>query len=120
MSMLNRYIDIERLTHSLKTMIACVIAILILKMLHLPSAQWMVITVIIVMCAQLYVGSVIQKSIVRLIGTSLGCLIAALVIIAMGNTILSAIIAIAISSFLFSYIATAEETFSYMGTLGAA
>jgi uncharacterized membrane protein YccC len=110
----------ERLIHSLKTVIACVAAFLILKIFHLPSAQWMVITVIIVMCAQLYVGSVLHKSFVRFIGTTLGCLIAALMIVVMGNTLLSAIIAIAISSFIFSFIATAEESFSYMGTLGAA
>lgn len=118
--MVNRFIDTERLTHSVKTVIACLAAFLFIKVTNLASGQWIVITVIIVMCAQLYVGSVLRKSMLRFVGTVLGCLIAALAITYMGHTVLSTMTAIAISSFLFSYIATAEETLSYMGTLGAA
>lgn len=112
-------LDFERLIHSFKTAIACGIAFLLTKLVGLAADQWIVITVIVVMCAQIYVGSVLQKAYLRFLGTLLGCLLAALTLSAFGSSNLAILGIIALSSFLFSYLATGQESQSYAGTLGA-
>ena len=111
--------DKERLIHSIKTTVACIIGIIIAKIVNLPGSQWIVITVIVVMCAQLYVGSVMQKAYFRFFGTFVGCLFAAAVLLIFGYDTFAAILAISISSFVFSYVATSQENMVYTGTLGA-
>ena len=117
--MLTKYIDHERLIHSIKTVIACLIGLLITKNISYVTDQWIVITIIIVMCAQLYVGSVLQKAYFRFLGTLVGCFFAAATLILLGQDTLSVVVAITIASFIFSYIATARENLVYTGTLGA-
>lgn len=119
--MLRKYIgiDSERLIHSAKTTIACVIGFMLTKIVGLPADQWVVITIIVVMCAQIYVGSVLQKAWLRFLGTAIGCLFAALTIVTAGDTNLAIACAIGLSSFIFSYLATGRESLSYAGTLGA-
>lgn len=112
-------IDIERLTHSIKTTIACILGLLLAKLTGFSSGQWVVITIVVVMCAQLYVGSVTQKAYLRFLGTTLGCLFAAFIIISLGGSNLAIILAISLSSFIFSYIATGPIDLSTTGTLGA-
>jgi len=111
--------DLERLTHSFKTALACIVAVLISKWIGLPADQWVVITVIVVMCAQLYVGSMLQKAYLRFLGTVIGCLLASLTLLFAGHSTLAIVGSIALSSFIFSYAATAQERWSYAGTLGA-
>ncbi|VVC76752.1 Inner membrane protein YeeA [Aquicella siphonis] len=117
--MLNRFIDIERLIHSTKTAIACVIGIFLFNLIGIPAAQWIVITVIVVMCAQIYVGSVMQKSYLRFLGTLIGCLFAAFTLTVAGSSKLAIMVTVTLSSFVFSYIATGRENLTYTGTLGA-
>lgn len=112
-------IDFERIIHSFKTALACSIGFIAIRLFNLPGSQWVVITIIIVMCGQLSVGSLLQKSYFRFLGTFAGCLIAALTIYFIGNSFFIAIVTIGVSSFLFSYIATAKENLIYTGTLGA-
>lgn len=116
---LTRFINIERLIHSLKTCIAAILAFALTKIINFPADQWIVITVIVVMCAQIYVGSVIQKSYLRFLGTLTGCLFASFMLIMYGHTGLSIASAIGIAAFVFSYIATGQENLTYAGTLGA-
>lgn len=117
--MLSKYIDTERLIHSLKTAIACIIGFLLTRVVGFPADQWIVITIIVVMCAQIYVGSVIQKSYLRFLGTLTGCLFAVATILAFGESRLAIGVTLALSSFVFSYVATSQENMSYAGTLGA-
>lgn len=117
--MFTKYFDIERLIHSFKTMIACLIGLLITHFIGFTGGQWVVVTIIVVMCAQIYVGSVIQKSYFRFLGTLVGCVFAIIAIVTMGDTFWAAAAAIGISSFCFSYLATAKESLTYAGTLGA-
>src|SRR5579862_2186173 len=112
-------INLERFIHSIKTAIACIIGFIITKLLGFPSDQWIVITIIVVMCAQLYVGSVLQKAYFRLLGTLIGCLFAAISLMIFGYNYLTALATIAFSSFVFSYAATSRENLIYTGTLGA-
>lgn len=115
----NSFIDIERLIHSLKTTIACLFGFFLAHFVGLNGDQWIVITIIVVMCAQIYVGSVITKAYLRFIGTLSGCLLGAFAIIFFGDDTTAIIAAISLSSFIFSYFATSQENLSYVGTLGA-
>lgn len=117
--MLFNLIDKERLIHSFKTAIACIIGIVLAKIIGFPADQWIVITIIVVMCAQLYVGSVMQKAYLRFIGTLVGCLFAVITLITIGDTNLAVAAAISFSAFIFSYVATGREDLTYTGTLGA-
>ncbi len=116
---LSQFINIERFIHSIKTCVACILAFGLTRIISFPADQWVVITVIVVMCAQIYVGSVIQKSYLRFLGTLTGCLFAALMLILYGHTALSIAATIGIATFIFSYIATGQENLVYAGTLGA-
>jgi uncharacterized membrane protein YccC len=117
--MLTKLINIERLIHSTKTVIACFLGLLLARAIGLAGEQWVIITIIVVMCAQIYVGSVMQKAYLRFLGTVVGCLFAALTITFMGDSPLAIGIAIGLSSFIFSYIATKSENYTYAATLGA-
>ncbi len=112
--------DTERFIHSVKTTIACVIGFYLSRLIGLPADQWVVISIIVVMCAQIYVGSMAQKSYSRFLGTLLGCLFASVSLIFTHHSTLDIAATIALSSFIFSYIATGQQELSYAGTLGAA
>jgi uncharacterized membrane protein YccC len=114
-------INLERIIHSLKTGFACLIGFAITKLLHpyLSFDQWLIITILVVMCAQISVGSVVYKSSLRFIGTCLGSLAAAFTIMAFGNNPLALAGVIALAGIVFSYIATSESRYSDAGTLGA-
>ena len=115
-NMLRKLINIEKLTHSIKTAIAVAIGILLPPLLGFHSSQWVVITIIVVMCAQIYVGSVLQKAFLRFLGTIIGCLFATSAIL-IADSHLSVLITICLSSFIFSYISSGE--YSYSSSLGA-
>lgn len=117
--MLISFISRERLIHSIKTAIACSLAYLIAQIIGQPADQWIVISVIVVMCGQIFVGGMFQKSYLRLLGTLMGCLMATATILMLNQSFISTLITIAVAAFIFSYIATIQDTFSQMGTLGA-
>jgi uncharacterized membrane protein YccC len=113
------YFEKDRVTHSIKTGLACLIGFAITKSVHFPVDQWLIITILVVMCAQLNVGSMIQKSYMRFMGTLLGSLVAALTLITLGtNTIVTGIV-ITLSAVFFSYISTSKASINESGTLGA-
>lgn len=117
--MLSLLIDSERLIHSFKTVIATLLGFAAVKYVGTQTAQWIVISILVVMCAQLYVGSVFGKAFLRLLGTALGCMIGTFTILLLGTSNLAIILGLTASSFFFSYIATANENLTYTGTLGA-
>lgn len=117
--MLNNWIDTERLIHSVKTAIACIIGIALTKIISFPADQWIVITIIVVMCAQIYVGSVVQKAYVRFLGTLIGCLFAMIAVVFFGDSGFVVAGTIGFASLVFSYFATASEALSAAATLGA-
>lgn len=110
---------IERLIHSLKTALAFGLGYSLTRLITLPSDQWVIITIAVIMCAQLYVGSVLQKSLLRFLGTIAGCLFAIACLQFMGTQPLAIGAALIISGFCFSFIATSQENYAYAGTLGA-
>lgn len=109
----------ERVIHSLKTAFAVLLAFLITKSAHLPVDQWLIITILVVMCAQINVGSMLQKSLSRLVGTLAGSLIAFLTILLVGNSTIVHGIVIMLGALYFSYLATGQSRWSESGTLGA-
>lgn len=113
------YFEKDRATHSIKTGLACLIGYVITKSIRLPVDQWLIITILVVMCAQLNVGSMIQKSYMRFLGTLTGSLLAALTIITLGLNNITVAIIITLSAVVFSYLATSENNISESGTLGA-
>lgn len=113
------YFDIERLIHSFKTAVACIVAYLVTYFLGFASDPWIIITVVVVMCAQIYVGSVLQKAYLRFLGTLFGCILATAVLLTTNINPWVIMCTIAFAGFVFSFVATGRESLSYTGTLGA-
>ena len=124
MPTLRLMLKVEPLIHSIKTAIACMIGALITIALaylfKLPASPWIVMSIIVVMCSQIYVGSVIYKAYLRFLGTVVGCLFAVIALVFFGHTNLITTLTVGLSSLIFSYLATTKENISYAGTLGAA
>lgn len=114
-----KIIDLERLIHSTKTAIACIFGFLLAKLIGLTADQWVVITIIVVMCAQIYVGSVLQKAYLRFLGTIFGCIFAIITIETVGDNAIAIAATIAFSAFIFSYLAMINESYTYAASLGA-
>lgn len=111
--------DIERVIHSIKTAFACLIGFILTRLIDLPMSQWLIISIVVVMCAQINVGSVINKSYMRFLGTLSGSLLAAITLGIFQNNEIANAAAVTFSALLFSYIATSETSYSDSGTLGA-
>lgn len=109
----------DRIIHSIKTAFAVLIGFAITKSVHFPVDQWLIITILVVMCAQMNVGSMLQKSYMRFLGTLLGSFMAGLTLILFGTNPIAIAITVSISTMLFSYIATSQKNYSDSGTLGA-
>lgn len=115
------WIDPERLIHSLKTALACLVGFVITKALHayLFFDQWLIVTILVVMCAQISVGSIVFKALIRFLGTCLGSILAALTLVCFGNNPLISATVIALSGLVFSYFATAQKRYSDAAALSA-
>ncbi len=109
----------DRLIHSIKTVFACCLGFLIANYIHFQAMQWIIITALVVMCAQINVGSVIQKSYMRFLGTFTGSLFAILILQLFGNNFVINIVAALMAAFFFSFIATSTKSYNESGTLGA-
>ncbi len=112
-------LDSDRFIHCVKTALACLIGFVITKSVHLYVDQWLIITIIVVMCAQINVGSMLQKSYMRFLGTLAGSMIAVLTLFCFDSNELALAVSISLSAMLFSYLATGEKYYSDAGTLGA-
>lgn len=109
----------DRLTHSFKTALAVLLGFLFTRFIPLPSDQWVIITILVVMCAQVFVGGVLQKSLLRFFGTVGGCLFGVFFLVTAGTNPVMIGAALVISAFFFSYISASQENLAYAGTLGA-
>jgi uncharacterized membrane protein YccC len=111
-------VKIERLIHSIKIALAVLLGFFAIKFIPLHLDQWLIITIVVVMSAQLNIGSMLQKSLLRFIGTLAGAGIALAAICFSSSTIFFISIVI-LSSALFGYLATSNKSYSDAGTLGA-
>lgn len=109
----------DRAIHSFKTALACVIGYLVLQFAPVSTQPWLVITIIVVMCAQINIGSVLQKSYMRFLGTLIGCLFAIVTLLLFNTEKFALVSCVCIATFLFSYLATSDKPYNEVGTLGA-
>lgn len=111
-------VNYGRLVHGIKTALACGLGLYLTKAIELPIDQWLIITILVVMCAQPSVGGMLQKSYMRFLGTLSGSLIAALTLLIFGYSPLVFGIILVLSALGFSYLATSPSRFNDAGTLG--
>lgn len=109
----------DRAINSLKTAIACVIGYLIYLFTPLPQAQWIVITVLVVMSAQISIGGVLIKSYMRFLGTVAGALIAVGAFLLGGTEPIWIACILFTSTLVFAYIGGSPKDISAAGILGA-
>jgi len=110
--------DHDRFIHSIKTALAVLIGFGITRLIHFHVDQWLVITILVVMCAQMNVGSILQKSYMRFLGSLAGSLIAVFALTFLGSNFIATIIVISLATLFFSYIATSQKPYNDAGTLG--
>lgn len=110
----------QRFGHALKTGLAILIGILLARLSGLQNEQWVLITIIVVMSSQINVGSLVQRSLMRLGGTCAGALVALLTIYFLPVSQTELLVVAVISSIGFVWLAGSPGSLSYVGTLGAA
>lgn len=111
--------NFDRYINSFKTAFAVLIGLTIAWFLNLPSNQWLVITILVVMCGQTNLGGTLNKAYMRILGTLIGAVIAGATLFIFDNNYFAVISVIVLSSLVFSYIAAGSGNVSYAGTLGA-
>jgi len=110
----------ERTINSIKTAIACVIALFVAQFPLLPMGQWVLISVVVVMSGQAHVGGALQKAYMRIIGTISGALVAGLTLYFFKENELAILIVIFFSCGIFAYIASmGGQAAAGAGTLGS-
>lgn len=113
-------LDNNRLIHSLKTAIAFLFGVFIVRLFHFPqNGLWVLISILVVMCAQSRVGAIIQKSYMRFLGTVLGASIAAFTLWLAYPSVIWTTLILCLTTALFSYIADSPSYLSEAGPLGA-
>lgn len=112
------HLNYYRTIHSIKTAIGCLIGVFIDKYYDLPSGQWIPITVMVVMSAQVHFGGALKKAYLRFLGTVAGITSTIIVLYLFGNSTEVVLIASFIFCMLFTYVASSVENISYAGTLG--
>lgn len=113
-------LDSDRIIHSLKTAIALLFGLLISYLFKLPlQGGWVVITILVVMCAQSRVGAILQKSYMRFLGTVIGASVASLTLWLVYPNVIFTVLILCVVTAVFSYIAESPNTWSEAGPLGA-
>lgn len=118
-NIINQLLHSDRLINSVKTALACLIGFSIARYTHFHVDQWLIITILVVMCAQVNVGGMLIKSYMRFLGTLTGSIIAILTLAIFGNDRSVIAIVIAFSAMGFSFIATSKKSYNDSGALGA-
>lgn len=113
------FLDFERVIHSIKTVIACLLGFLTTRLLQLPNEQWVIITILVVLCAQSRIGAMLQKSYMRFLGTLIGGMIAGVTLLIFGPHPAAVITVLCLAALCFSYIAESPSVLSDAGTIGA-
>jgi len=114
------HLNNERLLHGIKTAFAVLIGFIITRFTRLPGDQWLVITILVVMCAQINVGSMLDKSTMRFLATLIGSIAATLTLFLFGTNPIAVGFVICLFALMFSYLATGPSRYREAGTLGAA
>jgi len=105
--------------HALKVAIACIIGYAIMLATNRPHGQWIIITILVVMCMQTSVGGALQSSYLRFIGTTIGAATAVVILYLYGAHPAAIFILLFFSTLIFTYIANVASKLSNIGLLGA-
>jgi uncharacterized membrane protein YgaE (UPF0421/DUF939 family) len=109
----------SKVIHSFKTALACLIGYVLVLTTKLPEAQWIVITILVVMSAQPSIGSLYIKAKMRFWGTVLGAITAAITVLLFHDNHVELAFALFVVTLFFAYIAATPGDINYIGTLGA-
>lgn len=109
----------NRAINSFKTAIACLIGYLLYIFTPLPQAQWIVITILVVMSAEATLGGLLIKSYMRFWGTVAGAAIAIFALLLGGNSFYWIALILFFSTLCFAYVAGSSGDASVAGVLGA-
>ncbi|HEV2614809.1 MAG TPA: FUSC family protein [Gammaproteobacteria bacterium] len=110
----------DHFINAFKTALACLLGFIVIRFLPTASSQWVIITIIVVMSAQIHFGSALQKAYLRLLGTVAGALIAGATLYFFKTDnfmIISAVIIL--SAFLFSLLGGISVAMGQSMTLGS-
>lgn len=110
--------EYHRVIHGIKTAIACLVGLAIFKFFNLPSGQWIPITVVVVMSAQVNFGGALQKAYMRFLGTVSGVGITILTLLLFDHNMAVIFVVVFCASVFFAYIASSSGNISYAGVLG--
>ncbi|EKD45754.1 MAG: hypothetical protein ACD_69C00155G0002 [uncultured bacterium] len=111
-------INYYRVIHGLKTAVACLVGLAIEKYYDWPSGQWVPITIMVVMSAQIHFGGALRKAYMRFLGTVSGVTIVVTVLWFFGGNLEVVFYTVFLASIIFAYIASSHGDISYAGTLG--
>jgi len=109
----------ENLINAFKTSLACIIGFIFAHLFNLHSSQWMIITTLVVMSSQTYIGGALQKSYLRFIGTFFGAFIAIITLFFYKENNYVLYTVIILSVFCFTYTAKFWSGSEQAFTLGA-
>lgn len=107
-----------RIVHGFKTALACILGLALARYNDWPMGQWIPITVMVVMSAQIHFGGAVYKALMRMLGTLSGVAITILVLSLFGSSYVVVLLAVFFSVIFFGYIASGQGDISYAGTLG--
>jgi uncharacterized membrane protein YccC len=107
-----------RTIHSIKTALGCLLGVAIEKYYDLPSGQWIPITVMVVMSAQVHFGGALRKAYMRFLGTVSGIAITITTLWLFDNNLIAIFCVIFIVIMVFTYVASSKGDINYAGTLG--
>ena len=111
--------NLEIFINVIKVVVACTIAVLIGYWFKLSVPQWLLISVIVVMSNQIYLGSTLNKSYLRLAGTVIGAIAAVLSIFLLSQHLLIIKIAMLFLIGICVYFTQIGENYAYMSMLAA-
>lgn len=107
------------LINSLKTLLACVIGLAVIRLFNLAQPQWVLISIIIVMASQYRLGGAMLKGYARLFATAIGSSLAALIIFLFADIPILVYSLVFFFIGLFVYLANNSKEYAYSYALGA-
>ncbi|MBA2655275.1 MAG: FUSC family protein [Gammaproteobacteria bacterium] len=105
--------------NSLKSILACIIGLILTRLLNLAQPQWVLISIVIVMASQYRLGGAMIKGYTRLLATAIGASLASVILFLYTIHILLVYGVLLIFIAIFIYFATNSKDYAYAYTLGA-
>lgn len=111
--------NIISLINSFKTALACLIGLTVTTLAHVPSPQWTLVTILVVMVTQNRVGGAIRKGSSRFFATITGALLGALILFLFAQHIYVLYALLVICIFVLTYFAGIVKNYQDAFTLSS-